>query len=700
MTNPIIDILKIFLLRVENINYNYLFDNFENNININDIIKIFYSDYFMFLSTGFLIKKSFFNFKSNLLKYFDKHNVVYIDYQYKNIVVKMLNIFNLFIESGLDSEKTNFINEILKMNNLNNFFDIKKLKLIYFSENMFEQNLLYKKIKFSNQEIFIPFNSYIIKKMEYKLRTFCQIAEKLGAEKIVINYNSSKINDSKVNLNLDFISYGSALNIENNNQNKENIEIIFEYPNNDSDINLNKFYLINSIINENEFLITKEDFEADLELKFLIDARCINFIQKYNTIIILNSLTRTEKKIFLKAYDCGLNIEKINLTNNYIKINILINFIQIQNNLDIIDGTNIHVLREGFIHLANIIKKDAKYHKLLRYLQSHLNAVHKKLIFLGYDYDNINIINKIYNDIINLNFTENEICDILRKTFENNLTWYNFKKFRDIILKGSDDKIEKIYFISFQYHDILNNIKHLMYDIEKYIDISFNDYIDSFLKINISISSENINIIDISNNDEDYQIIYNFILNNKTIIKDILYVSFKKSFKFKDGLSDNLTDLRKLVTVILNIINYYFDNQIKNLQLNLCNILINNSKYSIKNNLLCKLIDQISIKIINLITLSDISPHIDELENSTIKLTLVKRIQKTLIRFISKSFNFENNINKIIKKLELENDNIECEIFNTFLEGKVTLNKIYKNYNKNELFYTWEDYQNICSYFA
>ena len=696
MNKKIIDLIKLILIRIDNINYQYLFDILELRDDI-DIIKFFYSDYFMFLSTRFLLKKSFFNFKSNLLKYFDKHNVLYIDYQYKNIVINILNIFNLFIKYASILEKNEFISEILKTNNLNNYFDIKKLKLIYFSENIFEPNVLYKKIKFSNQEVFISFDNFIIKKMEYKLRTFCQIAEKLGAEKIVIDYNSLTVNNSKTSLNLDFISYGSAVNIESSYKNSENIQIIFEYPNNDSDINLNKFYLINSITNENEFLITKEDFEADLELKFLIDARCINFIQKYNTMIILNSLTRTEKKIFLKAYNCGLNLEKINMKNNYIKINILIHFIQIQNNLDIIDGTNIHVLREGFIHLANIIKKDNKYYKLLRYLQSHLNAINKKLITLPYEYDNINFINKTYDNIVNLNFTENEMCDILKKTFENNLTWYNFKKFRDIILKGSDDKNEKIYFISFQYNDIINNIKYMLHDIEKYIDITLNDYINSFLRINFSLSCDNINIIDISNNDEDYQIIHNFIISNKDLIKNILYISFKKSFKFKDGLSDNLTDLKKLVNVILNIINFYFDNQIKNLQLNLTNIL-NNSKYNIKNNLLTKLIDQISVKIINFITLSDISPNINEIE-SVNKLTLIKRIEKTFIRFIIKYFNFENNIDKIKKKLNLENDNIECELFSSFLYNKIPLNKVYKNYNKNKLFYTWDDYTNICNFF-
>jgi hypothetical protein len=213
-------------------------------------------------------------------------------------------------------------------------------------------------------------------------------------------------------------------------------------------------------------------------------------------------MNKIERKIFVKAHNYGITIDKVNLNNNSIKINIIIDFIQIQDNYDIIDGTNIYVLREGFIHLSNIIKKDNKYCKLLRFLQSHIDSINKKLIFLNYEYGNIDIVNKIYNDIINFNFNENEIISILEKYFENNLTWYNFKKFRDIILKGSDDKIEKLYFVSFQYNDILNNKKHIMNDIKKYIEFYFNNFINSFSKIQIL----------------EYRDIYSF--NNKISKKD------------------------------------------------------------------------------------------------------------------------------------------------------------------------------------
>ena len=60
--------------------------------------------------------------------------------------------------------------------------------------------MMYKKIKFANHYLFLPFNVYAIKKVEYKLRSFCQIAEKMGAEKIEIKYDSKYLNENKITI--------------------------------------------------------------------------------------------------------------------------------------------------------------------------------------------------------------------------------------------------------------------------------------------------------------------------------------------------------------------------------------------------------------------------------------------------------------------------------------------------------------------
>ena len=833
-----------------------LLNNFFKNNNIKiinniqelnlNIFKLYYAEYTIFL-TGKFFKKSnyFYNFKKNLLSYFDKYNILYFNFENKDKIIYFINLINFFIKKSTDEEKEKLIIELTLENNSskknidNNFYFnlTQKIRELFFSENIFEPNILYKKIKFSNQVLFISFDNYVIKKMEYKLRTFCQIAEKLGAEKILIEYNSVINKESNISLNVNAMISSVGTNIKNYSNDDEKIKIVFEYPGNHSDINLNKFYLINSILNENEFLITKEEFEADLELKFLIDARCVNFIQKYNTIFIMNYINKVEQKIIMKAYDYGLNIDNLNSENKYTKISISIDFLQIQNNNNIIDGTNIHVLREGFIYLSNIIKNNNDYVKLLRFLQSHLNAIEKKYIYLKYNFDNVDKINKIYNNIIYKNFEECEICEILKNFFKNNITWYNFKKFRDIILNGSDDRIEKLYFISFQYHDIMNNKKHIMYEIDKILNDQLKKFIflytesckseeetydyknnnnliniekqnyekygkyeENFFGRKIAHSSENLsenydnnieteklyksNIIHIStNNIVDIKILHDFLNKNNINIKNILYLCFKKSFRFQYGLSENINESDKLKETCINILNYYYDNDIKNLQ-NLLNE--KNYDFNIKENLFYYIIETVSDQIIknignNLIIES--SPNINNINH---KINLIERTQKIFIKFIVRYFTYENKLDKIIDKLNSEyygkqkydmfcennisnssldnydapdsmmaskymekvvgvakdriiplnlrntfsmnsfsnvdimdtsaikekiiinqnkkefnkNDIYDSYFLIDFINDYISIHKIYKNYNKYKLFYTWGDFLNVTKYFS
>ena len=800
--------------KIEDNVYNYFL---ESKFDILNIFKIFYTEYIIFLNNKFF-------FINNLLIYFDKYNITYFNYKDKNIILNFINIINNFLKKSSNNEKNNLIHLMFKINK-DFITNSTKLKQIFFSENIIEPNTLYKKIKFSNQEIFIQFDNYLIKKMEYKLKEFCQISEKLGAEKIIIEYTSSDSNTSNTKIDLDIFtnSIGTEYNYKNSKNN--NIQIIFEYPNNHADINLNKFYIIESILNEDEFLISKDEFNSDLEIKFLIDTRCLNFIEKYNTNFIINQINKIEQKIFMKAQNYGLSIGNLKLKNNFIKISISIDFIKICNNLNIIDGTNIHVLREGFNYLINIIKKDSDYSKLLRFLYSHLIAVEKKWIKLEYDYNNANKIKTIYNNIINLNFKEDEINDIIKNFFKNNLTWDNFKKFRDIILRGSDNSLEKIYFVTFQYHDIMNNKNHMLFDIEKYINTEFdnieieynnckniyNNDIKNFLfgrnrsisnSINITVDENNEKIkldeyflsssygntsklwrnssydisedlpmsseqkilllnkesenkyfsnkIDetskksvifnenfsftnldqsiknnandiyskpniiklIDNNDvEKYKIIHDFLIINKIIIKKILYLSFKKSFEFNNGLSNNITNNEYLNFIIQNIINYYYDNDIKNLQLKFNNFyILNNSSlsekdkknyFNLKKNIFDPLVNKICIEIIENknLNLSDSSPNIENL-NKEIKLSLYERTQKIFLKYVIKYFDFENKITILINKLKLtkkkiKNDIVEPNLLIPYLNEYISINKVFKNYNKYKLFFIWEDFIHI-----
>ena len=232
-----------------------------------NIQKLLQSEYVIFLTYKFVKYKYLRFFSSNnLLKYFNKYNVVYLHYYDKQEILNRIDMFNndIKLKTTLEKEK------LAKENN------IKKIKMIYFLEHIIEPNTLYKKISFAQEELFMSFDNYLIKKMEYKLRTFCQIAEKLGAEEIKIKYDSKQ--DNKSTINVDFSITGSDLGGEMTESQTHNnkVDLLFKYSNYQHNLNLNKYYIIELVENENDFFISKEEFHSDIDLKFLIDAICLN----------------------------------------------------------------------------------------------------------------------------------------------------------------------------------------------------------------------------------------------------------------------------------------------------------------------------------------------------------------------------------------------------------------------------------------
>ena len=422
---------------------------FTKKIEENDLDKLISSDYVIFLSDKFLGKYYY-----NLIKYFQKYNVAYISYKNKDIVMKNLIEFNNYIKNQRDKKKT-----------------------LHFYENIIEPNTLYKKILFSNEELFLSFAMYTLKKKEYKLRTFCQIAEKLGALSISINDETTKNHSQNISGEVNVGNQASiGVLASNNNSYNGNIELKFDYTNQHYNLNLNKFNLLQIIEDEDELFITKDDFDSDIDLKFLINARCINLIKKYNTKIIINQVNALERKIISKATRFNLDIGISNKNDFSNTIIIDIDFINIYDYPDCIDGSNIYNMKEGFIQLTNIIKSQdpITYSKILNFLESHLKSIDKKQIILECEL-NINTIDA-YKYIIKKQFAKKDRENLICNFFNNNLTYQQFLNFRDNIIfapvffstnaccltflddviKNTNILIYKLFFISYQYHVIIN----------------------------------------------------------------------------------------------------------------------------------------------------------------------------------------------------------------------------------------------------
>ena len=737
----------------------YLDNKYENMgyIKKKNVLKVLNAEYVIFLSDKFFSKFT----KHKVLKYFDKYDILYLNYHKKDEVLEILNLINLFIKSGNEKEKKDFLRAIPNSK-------IKKLKINYFLENNIELNTLYKKISFSNEEIFISFDNYIFKKMEYKLRVFCQIAEKLGANVINIEY------DSKFSNNFDASISGSAINgveiggsVKNKNKNNGKINLTFSYSNFYYNLNLNKFYIYDIIKDEEKFFITSDDFNTDIDLKFLIDARCINLIEKYNTNIIVNRVNEMERKIFSKVQNYGINMNYSNNKTDYVNIKIGIEFLDIYTQPKCIIGNNIYVLKEGYKQLVNIINEDINidkknnndksndnnnnnnkeeivesryYRKIFFFLKNHINYMCKKYIVYD-DYKDVSKIKQYFDDILMLNFTEQERDELFYEYFniKNNVIYKDFIDFRNILLLGNDsNKIDKFTFISYQYHLYRRETEYLKMFIIKYVgeayDKLLNIYTDNYTEQNfdeknifkIILSKKFSYLLDITNTIDNSYLPYNdngIIINsfeelNKMLIenkKDIcllvekLFDSLLKTNIFVDfdiqdkdrSINNNLFNLVfdyffiEYLEFQLKASNTNFNGILLNIFM-MTNVLINDNMYEIcmKNPYKNKYINGMDItewipsKKVGYYFYKLIKKDIIELYDIHVFDTIFELLKDDLVeKKLYKPDSYYNITSKY---------NYFSEIFNMrdlFHENHVSI-----NYNKYKILFTWNDYLKIKKY--
>ena len=725
-----------------------------------NVLKILNAEYVIFLSDKFFSKFT----KHKVLKYFDKYDILYLNYHKKDEVLEILNLINLFIKSSAnEKEKKDFLGAIPNSK-------IKKLKINYFLENNIELNTLYKKISFSNEEIFISFDNYIFKKMEYKLRVFCQIAEKLGANVINIEYDSKFSNNFDASISASVVGTDVGASVKNKNKNNGKINLTFSYSNFYYNLNLNKFYIYDIIKDEEKFFITSDDFNTDIDLKFLIDARCINLIEKYNTNIIVNRVNEMERKIFSKVQNYGINMNYSNNKTDYVNIKIGIEFLDIYTQPKCIIGNNIYVLKEGYKQLVNIINEDINidkknnndiknnndkkddydksnnkeeivesryYRKIFFFLKNHINYMCKKYIVYD-DYKDVSKIKKYFDDIMLLNFTEQERDELFYEYFniKNNVIYKDFIDFRNILLLGNkSDKIDKFTFISYQYHLYRRETEYLKTFITKYVGEAYDKLldiykdnhdeicIDSEINLNIYLSKKYSYLLDIVNTfDNTYLPYYNKGINinsfgdlNKMLVenkKDIclliknLFDSFLKTNIFINfDIEDENDNINKS---IFNLIFDYFFIEYLEFQLKCCNtnfnaillntfimtyILINDNMYEIcmKNPYKNKYINGIDIT--------------EWIPSKKVEYYFYKLIKKDIIELYD--IHVFDKIFDLLKIVLIEKElykpdsyynistkyNYFREIFNMrdlFHENHISI-----NYNKYKILFTCNDYLKI-----
>jgi hypothetical protein len=464
-------------------------------------------------------------------KYFKKTKTVCINYYLRFKILQKLNVINKLIKTE------NKLKDKLKDKIKDSLF-INRLKPIYFLENQIEPNTFYRKIKFAQEEIYMSFDTFAVKRIEFKLKSICQLVEKMGAKKISIFYKDEESNETKIESSLAVHGIDNAL--KNNSTQKRKInfkmERIFNEENQKNNINLNYNELENIINKENEFFIDKSQFLADIDIKFLLQSRCANLIEEYENTLFFEYANKFEKELFAKAMNFGfkLNFAVDILTTQELKIKI--DYLNpFKDRSCVISGYNISPYESGYNHLIKLINQldddNSNYLKINNFLEAELKLLNDKKSLLDFPYNNNIDLLKTFNHIINCNFDLKEIESLFSYYFQNNSSYRSYQKFRNILLKPIDNFID--YFYKTNYFNLKNNKnKYNFYD----------------------------NIIKLNENENERNNIYNEMLLNKLVFTSNQY-HFILDYRLKimDMLDEALEKIKDKVVKQYNYILSHID---------------------------------------------------------------------------------------------------------------------------------------------
>jgi hypothetical protein len=344
------------IFKFDNTNFHVSTHSTTSLININpnliksSIMELFDAEYVIFPTNHLyhMITRIFYN----PIKYLQKTKIVCINYYLRYEILHILKKINNIIKS--EDKKYEEVKERLL-----NLIKKDKLKCIYFMDNTIEPDTLYRKIKFSTEELFLSFDKFAFKRIEYKLKTMCQIAEKMGALKIDIDYVKDENMSSIVEAGLTGVQNEASIKNKRLFHTKINLKMnhVYNKSNQISNVNLNIEEIYKMIDKENDFYIAKEEFLSDIDLKFLINSRCVNLVDKYKTTLIFEYANAFEKQIIQKVRGFGLNLNVSFDEKKTESLEIDIEFLKLFDYITAINGENISPYKSGFNQLAKIIEK-------------------------------------------------------------------------------------------------------------------------------------------------------------------------------------------------------------------------------------------------------------------------------------------------------------------------------------------------------
>ena len=124
--------------------------------------------------------------------------------------------------------------------------------------------------------------------------------EELGAVEIEIEFNNAKIEKQSKSVEIkasDYNYIAGSLGFSASNSKSDNNEITYKliYPKNNTFILNSK--VIKKKIQTGKYIISKRNFDSNLELQYIIESRCRHFITNYSTVFTLDNSISYDHKL-------------------------------------------------------------------------------------------------------------------------------------------------------------------------------------------------------------------------------------------------------------------------------------------------------------------------------------------------------------------------------------------------------------------
>lgn len=217
-----------------------------------------------------------------------------------------------------------------------------------FNDGEILPNVIYKKMELGSKNIYFPIETFPIKQILYKIRSFIQVCETLGAKKIHIKYN--KISSKTLNLNQDINMIASSFKMQSMTDKSDEKDIVTTLHYEKSvfssqiclDVNDFEKYLKN---NNSHFLISVKDYNTDINLRYLVRSRLFSNLKKYSTTFTMNQHNTIDFSLMSTLNEYGLSMKVNKKKLNSLIIDITVEFHEFE---DIIGSDNAPLDEIGF----------------------------------------------------------------------------------------------------------------------------------------------------------------------------------------------------------------------------------------------------------------------------------------------------------------------------------------------------------------